>query len=141
METIDSFKWVTFVSKEKELAMAKAKKSERNLDVHPEYGILLMRKDNLQEMTAIAGDIQSYVDVSVFFPTSDIILHMCTDCLAASIACEQEVRYAGTIDRVYNHYPFLRRNEAVCNIPIRVVDVDTGKTFIYSSNEEIRPEC
>ncbi|KAK5972166.1 hypothetical protein GCK32_020579 [Trichostrongylus colubriformis] len=29
----------------------------------------------------------------------------------------------------------------VCNIPIRVLDVDTGKTFIYSSNEEIRPEC
>ncbi|EYC03512.1 hypothetical protein Y032_0093g2631 [Ancylostoma ceylanicum] len=34
-----------------------------------------------------------------------------------------------------------QKNEVVCSIPIRVVDVETGKTFIYSSNEEIRPEC
>ncbi|CAJ0609872.1 unnamed protein product [Cylicocyclus nassatus] len=33
-----------------------------------------------------------------------------------------------------------QKGEIVCNIPIRVVDVETGKTFIYSSNEEIRPE-
>ncbi|KAK6765819.1 hypothetical protein RB195_025625 [Necator americanus] len=34
-----------------------------------------------------------------------------------------------------------QNNEVICSIPIRVVDVETGKTFIYSSNEEIRPEC
>ncbi|WKY16788.1 hypothetical protein Q1695_001420 [Nippostrongylus brasiliensis] len=30
--------------------------------------------------------------------------------------------------------------EVVCSIPIRVLDFETGKTFIYSSNEDIRPE-
>ncbi|XGW33605.1 hypothetical protein V3C99_017763 [Haemonchus contortus] len=34
-----------------------------------------------------------------------------------------------------------KKSEVVCSIPIRVLDVETGKTFIYSSNEEIRPEC